>query len=139
MRRSSILALLLCALAVFGGTSTGALTGGVSAAEGDPDDYCSFSPDYPFGWSFNDACRGHDECLIDLPDTALLPDRLNCDDTFLDLLLESPHVSLDGVCAESRFCSFLANLYYRVVRVVTLLSGGAIELPAAQSSGPSSG
>lgn len=137
MRRSSILALLLCAIVVGGGTSSGALTGSASAAEGDPDDYCSYSPDFPFGWSFNDACRGHDECLIDLPDAAPLPDRLDCDDTFLDLLLDSPHVSLEGVCEESRLCNFLANLYYRVVRTVTLLSGGAIELPSAQSPGPS--
>ena len=122
MRRLSILTLLLCALVGFVGTSS------ATAAEGEAGDFCSHSPDYPFGWSFNDACRGHDECLFDLPSGAPLPDRLGCDDAFFTDLLSSPHHAAQEVCQESALCSFLAGVYYRVVSSMTLLSGGAIDL-----------
>ncbi|MGE3962008.1 MAG: hypothetical protein AB7F65_10035 [Dehalococcoidia bacterium] len=129
MRRYTILVLLVAAVAALGVTSAPA-----QAAEGDPGDFCSFSPDYPFGWSFNDACRGHDECLDGVSGSAL-PDRLDCDDGFLDALLDSPHLTLQGVCAESRFCSFLATLYHRVVRTVTLLSAGSSDLGRPAGAG----
>ncbi len=133
MRRCTILVLLVAAVIALGVTPAPA-----RAAEGDPGDFCSFSPDYPFGWNFNDACRGHDECLDGVPDSAL-PDRLDCDDGFLDALLDAPHITLRGVCEESRLCSFLANLYHRAVRTVTLLSAGATDLErptAGSAAGP---
>ena len=131
MRRSLILALLVCALVAVGGTASGATLRTTQAAEGDPGDFCSYSPDRPFGWDFNGACEGHDGCLLELPDTALLPDRLGCDDSFFEDLLQAPHLETQRVCGESPFCTFLAALYHRVVRYVTLLSAGAIELPVA--------
>ncbi|MCK9494138.1 MAG: phospholipase [Dehalococcoidia bacterium] len=128
MRRSSILPLLLCALVVFGGTVFGGTvvtgTSTASAAEGDPRDFCSYSPDYPFGWSFNEACEGHDTCIVDLPDAASLLERLACDDGFFADLLDSSHLGVDRVCEDSPVCSFLARMYYRVVRYVTLLTWG---------------
>ena len=130
MRRLSILAALVAVLVVSAGTHAAP----ARAAEGDPGDFCSYSPDYPFGWNFNGACRGHDECLHELPATALLPDRLHCDDTFFDALLSSPHLSLQGVCEDSAFCHLLANIYHRVVRTVTLLTGGGLDAPAPRAS-----
>jgi len=132
MRRSSILVLAVCALVIAGGT---AIPVPADAAEGDPDDWCSYSPDYPFGWSFNEACEGHDTCLDDLPMPASLLDRLGCDDEFLEQLLESTHLSIGAVCAESAICRLLATIYYRVVRYVTLLTGGAIAPPSLPSAG----
>lgn len=131
MRRLSILAFLVCVLAVAGGTAPAVAT----AAEGDPGDYCSFSPDYPFGWSFNQACEGHDACLDALPAAASLLDRLGCDDDFFDDLMDSAHLSVEAVCAESTICSFLARIYYRVVRYATLLTSGAVEPPSLRSAG----
>ncbi len=131
MRRLSILALLVCALAVFGGTPPSV----ASADEGDPGDFCSYSPDYPFGWSFNEACRGHDTCIAGLPTGVTLLDRLGCDDSLLDDLLAAPHLSLQAACEDSAICSLLARVYYRVVRYVTLVSWGAVELPTARSPG----
>lgn len=138
MRRFFILTLLVSVLVGIGGTTATPATP-ARAAEGDPGDYCSWSPDFPFGWDFNGACRGHDECLLDLPDTTLLPDRLGCDATFLQDLLHSAHLELGGVCEESRFCNLLANLYYRVVRAVSLVYSGELDLPslpAARQSSP---
>lgn len=126
MRRLFILALLVGAFVVAGGTDASP----ASAAEGDSDDYCSHSPDYPFGWSFNEACEGHDSCLFALPSNAPVEDRLGCDDLFFDDLLGSAHLDLEAACEESQFCQFLATLYYRVVRWVTLLTHGGGEFPA---------
>ena len=131
MRRPFILALLVCALAVVGGT----VPSTAIAAEGDPGDYCSYAPDYPFGWSFNEACRGHDTCIADLPATASLLERLGCDDAFFDDLLNSAHLSLEAACEESAICSLLARIYYRVVRTVTLLSWGAVDPSATRVPG----
>lgn len=131
MRRPFILTLLVCLLVVAGGATPSVAT----AAEGDPGDHCSYSPDYPFGWSFNEACGGHDSCIADLPAAASLLERLGCDDTFLDDLLGSAHLSLEAACEESTICSLLARLYYRVVRTVTLLSWGAVDPPAARAPG----
>lgn len=121
MRRQIILVLIAATLGVLFGTSS------VAAAEGDPGDYCSYSPDYPFGWNFNDACREHDACLDDLPATASLEDRLACDEGFLEGLLDASHLSLPVACNESLFCRWLATVYYRVVRYATLFFGGAFD------------
>lgn len=115
MRRLSIVALLVCALAVSAGTTDRA-----SAAEGDPGDYCSYSPDYPFGWSFNAACEVHDTCIDALDAGATLDERLACDDVFLDAMFAAPHLRVEGRCAESGLCAFLARIYHGVVRWVTL-------------------
>ena len=131
MRRSFILALLVSLLVVAGGTKASPAV----AAEGDPGDYCSHSPDYPFGWSFNEACRGHDTCIADLPVTASLLERLGCDDSFLADLLDAQHRSLDAVCEDSAICSLLAGLYHRVVRTVTMLSWGAVDPSATRAPG----
>ena len=130
MRRLSILAALAAVLVV----SAGTWAAPAQAAEGDPGDFCSYSPDYPFGWNFNGACRGHDECLDRLPADARLPDRLSCDDAFHGALLHASHLSLPGVCEDSAFCRLLATVYYRVVRTVTLLTGGAVDAPAPRAS-----
>lgn len=139
MRRTLILALLVLVLAGAGGTLPAGESSRARAAEGDPDDFCSHSPDFPFGWSFNEACRGHDECLLDLPDTALLPDRLGCDDSFFDDLLESTHLRIEGACAESRICRVLASLYYQVVRFVSMVALGGVEPAVLPAVPPSSG
>lgn len=131
MRRLLILAPLVCLLALAGGATPSVAV----AAEGDPGDHCSYSPDYPLGWSFNGACLGHDTCLAALSATASLLERLGCDDTFLADLLEAPHRSLDAVCEDSAICSLLAGLYHRVVRTVTLLSWGAVDPPSARTPG----
>ncbi len=132
MRRPSILALAVCALVFASGT---VLLSSASAAEGDHGDFCSFSPDYPFGWSFNEACEGHDSCLDALPGGASLLDRLGCDDDFLDDLLDSTHLSLQAACDESSICSLLARIYYRVVRYVTVQMWGAVEPALPPSAG----
>ena len=131
MRRLSILTLLACLLVVASGTAASV----ANAAEGDPGDHCSYSPDYPLGWSFNEACRGHDTCLAGLPSVASLLERLGCDDSFLADLLEAPHRSLDAVCEDSAICSLLAGLYHRVVRTVTLLAWDGVDPPAARAPG----
>jgi len=136
MRRLSTLAFAVCVIVLSGLALSGTVTPSpAGAAEGDPGDFCSFSPDYPFGWSFNEACEGHDSCLDELPTAASLLDRLGCDDDFFDDLLGSVHLSVDAVCEESTICSLLARIYYRVVRYVTLLTSGAVEPPSFPSAG----
>src|SRR5690606_21961850 len=127
------------ALVVVGGT---AAPSSAVAAEGDPDDFCSYSPDYPFGWSFNEACEGHDTCIAGLPAGITLLERLACDDTFFDDLLESSHHGLEGACAQRRVGSLLADPYHSVVRFATLLTWGAIDFPLsgpARTESPTSG
>src|SRR3546814_19821221 len=70
-----------------------------------PGDFCFYSPDRPFGWDFNGACEGHDGCLLELPNAALLPDRLGCDDSFFEDLLQAPHLEMQRACEESPFRS----------------------------------
>jgi len=108
------------------------------AADGDPGDYCSQSPDYPLGWNFNEACRGHDECIDDLRAAGdrSIPARLECDDVFLDDLLASPHAVAVGACSQHLVCRVVAQIYYYVVRFVTERFGGfasllPVELPSA--------
>lgn len=116
MRRLSSVALLS---AVLGMVVVTAVPSGATAAEGDPDDYCSHSPDRPLGWLFSEACRGHDECLAAL----INPDRdsrLACDDSFLDELLEAPNAFTGRACGESPLCRLIANVYHFVVRFVSL-------------------
>ena len=133
MRRLTILAALLTLL---GGFGVAAPPPSADAREGGPGDYCTQAPDYPLGWQFNDACRGHDECLDALPRAASLADRLDCDEAFLHDLLEAPHVVAPLACEEHLFCRVMAAVYYRVVRTATVLSGffawspGSTGLPA---------
>lgn len=118
MRRLSSVALLVAVLGVLAVTPNPSRT---SAQEGHPDDYCTQSPDRPLGWLFTDACRGHDECLSPLAG-APVPDRLACDDAFLEDLLEAPSALHEGVCSRSPMCQIIARIYHFVVRLVTLQS-----------------
>ncbi len=119
MRRLSSVTLLLTLLGVLAVTPAGP-RGAATAAEGDPDDYCTHAPDRPFGWQFSDACRGHDECLDALDRDTDRRARLACDDTFLEALLEAPSAFSERLCAESVVCRLLARIYHSVVRLVTL-------------------
>lgn len=94
-----------------------------TAAEGDPGDACSQAPDFPLAWDFNDACRGHDECIEDLGRGSRMLERLECDATFLGDLLEARHPVAPVACGEHLFCRAVAGIYYHVVRYATVLGG----------------
>ncbi len=116
MRRISSVALLLAILAALAVTPSST----VQAGEGDPGDYCTQSPDRPLGWLFSDACRGHDECLAALDVPVERAERLACDDSFLELLLDARKADGDAICGRSPLCQVLARVYHYVVRMVTL-------------------
>lgn len=97
-------------------------------------DYCTASPDVPLGWWFNDACRGHDECLAPLAGVPDPSGRANCDRTFFADLLSAPHILSGGECRRDGACSRLAYIYFAVVRFTSRLVDASLAAPA--SGGP---
>jgi hypothetical protein len=89
-------------------------------------DYCSGAPDVFLGWWFNDACRGHDECLAPLSGIPDVPGRLACDRAFLADLLQAPHVLSGGACAADGVCGRVAFLYFIVVRLASMFTNASM-------------
>lgn len=89
-------------------------------------DYCTGAPDVFLGWSFNDACRAHDECLAPLSGIPDIPGRLACDRVFLADLLQAPHVLNGGVCQDDGVCGRIAFLYFLVVRFASMLTDASL-------------
>ncbi|MDP2327681.1 MAG: hypothetical protein Q8M79_06305 [Dehalococcoidia bacterium] len=89
-------------------------------------DYCTGAPDVFLGWWFNDACRGHDECLAPLAGIPAIPGRLACDRAFLADLLQAPHVLHGGACEDDGVCGRIAFLYFIVVRLASIFTNASM-------------
>ncbi|MEX2373203.1 MAG: hypothetical protein WD800_05320 [Dehalococcoidia bacterium] len=132
MRRTSILVLLVALLAAPVAVLDAPRA---EAKDGDPGDTCSQAPDRPFGWLFTAACGAHDDCVdVVLPEG--VAGRLDCDDAFLDALLEAPHEAGAATCRQSVICRILAGVYHRVVRFFTERFGPpSVDEPRAARDG----
>lgn len=115
MRYTSILPVVVALLVLLGVTGSPA-----GAQEGAPGDFCSYSPDRPLRWHFSPACEQHDGCLDALPTSVTLEDRLRCDDEFQGHLYVTTRDGTPGVCADNAVCRFIADIYYLVVRFLTV-------------------
>ncbi|GMU40847.1 MAG: hypothetical protein AMXMBFR23_17130 [Chloroflexota bacterium] len=93
-------------------------------------DYCTASPDVPLGWWFNDACRGHDECLAPLAGMPDAEGRARCDRGFFSDLLAAPHVLSGGECRRDGACARIAYIYFAVVRFTSRLVDASLAAPS---------
>ena len=117
MRYTSILPVVLALLVLFGVT-----TGTTEGQEGTSGDYCSYSPDRPLGWYFSPACEQHDGCIDALAAGVTLEERLRCDEEFRVDLHLATRAGTPGVCGDNLVCRLVADIYYIVVRFLTVQS-----------------
>ncbi len=132
MRRSL---LLIVPLLLVSNVLVDAAPAGAQALRTPDVDYCTASPDVPLGWWFNDACRGHDECLAPLAGVADADGRARCDRTFFSDLLAAPHILNGGECRRDAACSRIAFIYFAVVRFTSRLVDASFAAPEGGRAG----